>query len=99
MVRALLAELDAYQFSAAHLRAVTALCRGGDPSAAVDLPHGLTARRVYGDLVLGPRQEAAVLAVEAGCDLLLVCHGADNLAEAHAALVEAVDSGCIPVPW
>lgn len=40
--------------------------------------------------------EAAVLAVEAGCDLLLVCHGADNLAEAHAALVEAVDSGCIP---
>ena len=23
--------------------------------------------------------EAAVLAVEAGCDLLLVCHGADNL--------------------
>ena len=62
MVRALLAELDAYQFSAAHLRAVTALCRGGDPSAAVDLPHGLTARRVYGDLVLGPRQEAAVLA-------------------------------------
>ena len=63
MVRALLAELDAYQFSAAHLRAVTALCRGGDPSAAVDLPHGLTARRVYGDLVLGPRQEAAVLAV------------------------------------
>ena len=62
MVRALLAELDTYQFSAAHLRAVTALCRGGDPSAAVDLPHGLTARRVYGDLVLGPRQEAAVLA-------------------------------------
>ena len=39
--------------------------------------------------------EAAVLAVEAGCDLLLVCHGADNLAEAHAALVEAVDSGRI----
>ena len=62
MVRALLAELDTYQFSAAHLRAVTALCRGGDPSAAVDLSHGLTARRVYGDLVLGPRQEAAVLA-------------------------------------
>ena len=39
--------------------------------------------------------EAAVLAVEAGCDLLLVCHGADNLAEAHAALVEAVESGRI----
>ena len=40
--------------------------------------------------------EAAVLAVEAGCDLLLLCHGADNLAAAHAALVEAVDSGRIP---
>ena len=39
--------------------------------------------------------EAAVLAVEAGCDLLLVCHGADNLAAAHAALVDAVDSGRI----
>jgi tRNA(Ile)-lysidine synthase len=65
MVRALLAELDTYQISAAHLRAVTALCRGGAPSAAVDLPHGLTARRVYGDLVLGPRQEAAVLAARA----------------------------------
>ncbi|MDB7928812.1 beta-N-acetylhexosaminidase [Flavonifractor plautii] len=39
--------------------------------------------------------EAAVLAVEAGCDLLLVCHGADNLAAAHAALVEAVESGRI----
>ena len=39
--------------------------------------------------------EAAVLAVEAGCDLLLVCHGADNLAEAHAPC-GAVDSGCIP---
>ena len=25
-----------------------------------------------------------------------MCHGADNLAEAHAALVEAVDSGRIP---
>lgn len=39
--------------------------------------------------------EAAVLAVEAGCDLLLVCHSADNLAAAHAALVDAVDSGRI----
>lgn len=39
--------------------------------------------------------EAAVLAVEAGCDLLLVCHGADKLAEAYGALLEAVNTGRI----
>ena len=39
--------------------------------------------------------EAAVLAFEAGCDALLVCHGADNLAAARAALLDAVASGRI----
>ena len=39
--------------------------------------------------------EAAVMAVEAGCDLLLVCHEADNLTAARDALLEAVDSGRI----
>lgn len=39
--------------------------------------------------------EAAVLAVEAGCDLLLVCHEADNLTAARDALLAAVDSGRI----
>ena len=39
--------------------------------------------------------EAAVLAVEAGCDLLLVCHEADNLTAAREALLAAVDSGRI----
>ena len=39
--------------------------------------------------------EAAVLAVEAGCDLLLVCHEPDNLTAARDALLEAVDSGRI----
>lgn len=39
--------------------------------------------------------EAAVLAVEAGCDLLLVCHQADNLTAARTALLEAVESGRI----
>ena len=39
--------------------------------------------------------EAAVLAVEAGCDLLLVCHGADNLTAAREALLAAVESGRI----
>ena len=39
--------------------------------------------------------EAAVLAVEAGCDLLLVCHELDNLTAARSALLEAVDTGRI----
>ena len=39
--------------------------------------------------------EACVLAVEAGCDGLLVCHGADNLAQARTALLEAVADGRI----
>jgi len=39
--------------------------------------------------------EAAVLAVEAGCDMALVCHRSDNLKAARSALLEAVDSGRI----
>ena len=39
--------------------------------------------------------ERAVLAVEAGCDVLLICHGQKNLKEAHAALVAAVVEGRI----
>lgn len=39
--------------------------------------------------------EAAVMAVEAGCDVLLVCHGRDNLAAAREALLDAVNSGRI----
>ena len=39
--------------------------------------------------------ERAVLAVEAGCDLLLVCHEGENLDEAHAALLAAVADGRI----
>ena len=37
--------------------------------------------------------EAAVKAVQAGCDMLLVCHGLDNARAAHAALLEAVEAG------
>lgn len=39
--------------------------------------------------------EAAVLAVEAGCDLLLVCNQAGNLEAAYSAVLEAVNSGRI----
>ena len=37
--------------------------------------------------------QAAVLAVQAGCDLLLVCHREENLRTAHDALLSAVESG------
>ena len=33
------------------------------------------------------------MAVEAGCDLLLVCHEEGSVEEAYTALLEAVDSG------
>jgi len=41
--------------------------------------------------------EAAVLAVEAGCDLLLICHGSDHLKTARSALLDAVAEGRITV--
>ena len=37
--------------------------------------------------------DAAILAIEAGCDLLPVCHGTDKLRETHSALVDAWRSG------
>ena len=37
--------------------------------------------------------QAALLAVQAGCDLLLVCHKTENLRAAHDALMNAADSG------
>ena len=39
--------------------------------------------------------EAAVMAVEAGCDLLLVCHRQENLEAAYQGLMDAVNSGRI----
>ncbi|MCI8538636.1 MAG: beta-N-acetylhexosaminidase [Oscillospiraceae bacterium] len=50
----------------------------------------LTMAAVSGRWSMG---EAAVLAVEAGCDLLLVCHGGDNLTQARQGLLDAVGSG------
>lgn len=40
--------------TAAHLRAVTGLARGSDPSAQVSLPGGRVVRRVYGELWFCP---------------------------------------------
>jgi beta-N-acetylhexosaminidase len=38
---------------------------------------------------------AAALALQAGCDLLLVCHSADAQAEAHEAIIKAVEEGTL----
>ena len=52
IVSCLLGRLGEFQFRAAHLTAVVALSRSPAPSVAVSLPHSLTARRVYGELIL-----------------------------------------------
>ena len=54
MVRLLLEQIngDGGMCSAAHLQAVTDLCRGADPSARVSLPGSVVARRVYDRLEL-----------------------------------------------
>ena len=39
--------------------------------------------------------EACVLAINAGCDCLLICHGSDNLTAARNALLAAVEEGRI----
>ena len=44
--------------TAAHIQALLDLCRSGDPSAMAMLP-GVTARRVYGELLLTPAGAAA----------------------------------------
>lgn len=44
-------------YAAAHLEAVVALCRGDNPSAEAHLPGGVTARRVYGELLLTTRPD------------------------------------------
>ena len=44
--------------TAVHLKGLTGLCRGEDPSARLDLPGLLTARREYGLLVLTRRKPA-----------------------------------------
>ena len=80
-----------YPASRSH-RVVTSLLREEMGFDGVVCTDDLTMGAVSNTYGMG---EAAVLAVEAGCDLLLVCHGADNLTAARDALLEAVDSGRI----
>lgn len=53
-VRQLIGQLNAgdQDCAAVHLEAVVQLCRGGNPSAQIHLPYGLTARREYEQLIL-----------------------------------------------
>ena len=86
----LLSQVDPdYPASLSH-RVVTGLLREEMDFDGVVCTDDLTMGAVSNTYGMG---EAAVLAVEAGCDLLLVCHGADNLTAARDALLEAVDSG------
>ncbi|HJB71482.1 MAG TPA: beta-N-acetylhexosaminidase [Candidatus Flavonifractor avistercoris] len=86
----LLSQVDPdYPASLSH-RVVTGLLREEMGFDGVVCTDDLTMGAVSNTYGMG---EAAVLAVEAGCDLLLVCHGADNLTAARDALLEAVDSG------
>ena len=88
----LLSQVDPdYPASLSH-RVVTGLLREEMGFDGVVCTDDLTMGAVSNTYGMG---EAAVLAVEAGCDLLLVCHGSDNLTAARDALVEAVDSGRI----
>lgn len=58
-VRTLLSMLGngSTDYASAHLEAVVELARGADPSAIVDLPGGLMAQRVYGELLLTTRRD------------------------------------------
>ena len=80
-----------YPASLSH-KVVTGLLRQEMGFEGVVCTDDLTMAAVSNSYGMG---EAAVLAVEAGCDLLLVCHQADNLTAARGALLEAVDSGRI----
>lgn len=54
-LRLALEELGGAVPAAGRLEEMLALCRGEDPSAGVDLPGGVTARRIYADLQLTRR--------------------------------------------
>lgn len=73
-------------------KVVDSLLRGEMGFDGVVVTDDLTMGAVSGTYSTG---EAAVLAVEAGCDLLLVCHGAEPLAQARDALLSALRSGRI----
>lgn len=88
----LLLEVDSTLPASLSPRVVTGLLREELGFDGVVFTDDLTMGAVSNTHGMG---EAAVLAVEAGCDVLLVCHGRDNLQAAYEALLEAVNSGRI----
>ena len=88
----LLTQLDPERPACLSPAVVTGLLREELGFAGAVLTDDLTMGAVTQSYGLG---EAAVLAVEAGCDILLVCHGQDSVPAVRTALLEAVASGRI----
>lgn len=88
----LLTQLDPKRPASLSPAVVTGLLREELGFAGAVLTDDLTMGAVTQSYGLG---EAAVLAVEAGCDILLVCHGQDSVPAVRTALLEAVASGRI----
>lgn len=88
----LLTQLDPERPASLSPAVVTGLLREELGFAGAVLTDDLTMGAVTQSYGLG---EAAVLAVEAGCDILLVCHGQDSVPAVWTALLEAVASGRI----
>ena len=80
--------------SAAHLEGLVALCRKeGSPSARLDLPGGLTARRCYHRLVLSRRPPTPIQPVP------LTLSGETRAGDFHIACSPAVYQGEPQGPW
>lgn len=88
----LLTQLDPKRPASLSPAVVTGLLRDELGFAGAVLTDDLTMGAVTQSYGLG---EAAVLAVEAGCDILLVCHGPDSVPAVRTALLEAAASGRI----
>ena len=88
----LLTQLDPERPASLSPAVVTGLLREELGFAGAVLTDDLTMGAVPQSYGLG---EAAVLAVEAGCDILLVCHGPDSVPAVRTALLEAAASGRI----
>lgn len=88
----LLTQLDPERPASLSPAVVTGLLREELGFAGAVLTDDLTMGAVTQSYGLG---EAAVLAVEAGCDILLVCHGQDSVPAVRTALLEAAASGRI----
>lgn len=88
----LLTALDGDYPASLSQKIVTGFLREGQDYDGVLFTDDLTMGAIAEHYGLG---EAAVLAVEAGCDVVLVCHGRENADTARTALLDAVESGRI----